>query len=541
MSEFNEKKAIASENTAENTAVKPSDGNKTTDKKASPKRMNNRQRKLFNAVFIVIFLFIFAGVNVLAIFLVNKFPSLEVDLTSKGSYTLQASSLEYFNYLEDEITIKVLMSEEQLLSFADDNGSTTYAYQVNQLLREMSQYDNVTLEYMELTATSGSALSSRYPNVDWTSTDNLIIVETAAGDKYKVLTASDVFSYNAEYAYSYGMSVMDGQYLEQEVLAAIQRVTSDKVVRVALSVGNGEVVTESSKEYNYYTYLPVILDDNAYDVETVNLMTQEPSADTDIIMMVAPSYDLTDSAVDALSKWIQNDGNYGKTFFYVPYEYADETPNIDLFLEQWGMSVMDGYINENDETMTVASANPKELNSFMNYVEGEYTENLLDMGKLVLMQYCSPVEILDDTMATPLLQSSDKASIRVSALSEDATEVEYIDSTGEPLTAAAISTKTNDNEQSSSVVLWGSAYALDSYNIYTYSGYYNNATYLINMLNTLSHNETETIVIEGVPIDSDYMVVTSAQQVVVFVLFVILVPIAVIVLGIVRWAKRRNR
>lgn len=509
--------------------------------KTSYKRMTTKQRKIFNAVFIVIFLLIFAGLNVLSVFLVNKFPSLEVDLTAKGAYSLQETTEEYLEYMEDEIFLKVLKTEEQLLGFSDDNGNTSYAYQVNQLLREMSQFDKLNLEYMDLTSTSNKALSEKYPDIDWSSAENLILVENADGSKYKLLTTGDVFSFDSQSAYYYGTNVMNGQYLEQEVLSAIQRVTSEKIVKVALSTGNGEVVNEESEAYSYFSYISVLLDDNAYDVENINLLTQTPSEDTDIIIMMAPRYDLTDSAVDNLSQWLSNDGNYGKTFLYVPYDYADDTPNIDLFLEQWGMAVTDGYINENDLTKTVSSAEPPELNGMVDYANDTYTAGLKDTTRSVLMPYCMPVEILDSDMATPLLTSSTQASVRLPSATDDETAVEYIDSTGDALNAAAISTKTNDAEQKSNVIVWGSYDGLGIYNLYYYSANYGNASYFINLLNTLTENETESIVVEGVSLDSDVMVVTSAQKVIVFVIFVVLIPVAIFVTGIVIWLRRRNR
>ncbi|MBQ8001239.1 MAG: GldG family protein [Ruminococcus sp.] len=500
--------------------------------KTSYKRMTTKQRKLFYSIFIIIFLLIFAGVNVLATFLVNKFPALELDLTSGGAYSLQKTTEEYLDYMETEVNVKVLMEEETLLSV-----DSTYGYQVNQLLREMSRYNKVNLEYLNIEATSMKSMSEKYPDVDWSSSDNLIIVEDANTGKYECLALYDVFS--PSYDSSYNV-VISGQYLEQCVLSSIQKITADKVIKIALSTGNGEFFNENSDLYSYCTYLPVILEDNAYEIEEVNLLSQAPSDDTDIIIMMAPSVDLTKEAVDNLSAWLSNDGNNGRTLFYVPFDYAEETPNLDLFLEQWGLKVGEGYISENDLNKGLAMmGEDSNVNSMMDYYDETYTEGLTDRSLSVLMPYCLPIEILDEEMATPLLRSSDTADILIP--STDGSEHQYIKSDGTPHNAAAISTKTNDNDESSQVIVWGSYDGLS--NQWTYSSYssnFNNTAYFINLLNTLTDNDA-MIVIESVQVGGDSIIVTSAQQIAVFVIFVIIIPVALVVIGIIVWNKRRHR
>ncbi len=505
----------------------------TDSVKTSYKRMTTKQRKLFYSVFIVIFLLIFAGVNVLATFLVNRFPALEIDFTSGGAYSLQKTTDEYLDYMEAQVNINVLMEEEQLLSI-----DSTYGYQVNQLLREMSRYDKVNLEYVNIEAASMKAMSEKYPDVDWTSSENVIIVEDANTGKYECLGIYDVFA--PSYDQSYNV-VITGQYIEQCVLSSIQKITADKVVKIALSTGNGEFFNANSDLKDYCSYLPVFLEDNAYEIEEVNLLTKTPSEDTDIIIMMAPSVDLTTEAVDNLSAWLSNDGNLGRTLVYVPFDHAEETPNIDLFLEQWGLKVGEGYISENDLTKGLAMMGEEsKVCSLMDYYDETYTEGLTDKSLSVLMPYCMPVEILDEEMATPLLQSSDTADILIPAEDADS-DHEYIKRDGTPVNAAAISTKTNDNEESSHVIVWGSYDGLSNKWLYSaYSGNINNTSYFVNLLNTLTDNDA-MIVVETVQVGGETMIVTSAQQIAVFIIFVILIPVGLVVIGIIVWNKRRHR
>ncbi len=499
----------------------------------SQKRMSVKQRKIINTVFIIIIVLVFAGVNVLANFLVGKFPSLEADMTSNGSYSIQKTTDEYLKGMETEINLRVLMEEKQLLSV-----DATYGYQVNQLLRDMSLYKNVNLEYVDVTAVSVNVLSSQYPDVDWTGGYNLMIVEDVNTGKYECLGMYDVFS--ASYDSSYNV-VFSGQYLEQEVLSAIQKLTADKIIKVAITTGNGEFFNENSESVEYCSYLPVILDDNAYEVEYLNLLTQVPSEDTDVILMMAPSADLTTEAVDALSQWLNNSGNYGKTFFYVPYDRVEgELTNINLLLEQWGLSVGEGYIYETDLTKGLSMMGDSSmLYPMTSYADETYTEDLNNKSLSVLMPYCMPVEILDSSMATPLLTSSEMAQNLVPPEVEDG-EPEYKENDGTPWNAAAISQKTKD-DVSSSVIVWGSYDGLSNDWVYSaYSANFNNSAYFVNVLNTLTDNDA-AILVESVSLGTETLAVTNLQQVMVFIFFVVLIPVGVLVTGIVIWVKRRNR
>ncbi len=505
----------------------------TMEKNVSYARMSHKSRKLLNTALIIVFVLIFVGVNVLSMFLVNRFPGLESDWTSSGSFSLNDTTKEYMKYLEKKVNIKVLMDEEEILKV--DSG---YGYQVNHLLKEMSRYENVNVEYLDIVSASLKTMKERYPDIDWTSADNLLIVEDAETLKYKGVGLYDVFAQTYDASYNV---IIGGQYLEQTVLTNIQTVTADKIYKVALSTGNGEFFNENSQYYSYCSYLPYFLKDNAYEVENIDLFTQVPSAETDVIFMMAPSVDLTSDAVDALSKWLTNDGDYGKTIIYVPFDQAGKMPNLELFLEQWGIKVGEGYISENDLSKSLALGNnPGNLFPLMDYYGDNYTENLKNKTLSVLMPYCMPIEILNSDMATPLLVSSDKADI-VLPSKDDEGKVEYKYSEGESLTGAAISVKTNDNGDESNVVVWGAFDALK--NDWTYSSYSNNVnniTYFINLLNNLTDNDA-VVVVESAQVGGESILVTSGQKVAVGVIFILIIPVAVVVFGVIVWNKRRHR
>lgn len=496
-------------------------------------RMSTKKRKLLNTAFILLFILVFAGINVLSIALVNKFPGLESDWTAKNAYSLNTVTEEYMTYLEKEINIKVLLEESQIVAI-----DSAYGYQVNRLIKEMSRFDKVNVEYLEMAATSVKAMTEKYPDIDWTSPDNFLIVEDAETGKYEALGIYDIFSQSYDQNYEL---IVSGQYLEQSVLTSAQKVTADRIFKVAFSIGNGEFFNPNSDFYNMFTYLPYFLNDNAYEVENINLLTETPSQDLDVIIMMAPSTDLTADAAQALTDWLHNDGEKGKTLVYIPYDQTGSLPNIDLFLEQWGMEVTKGYISENDMSKALAMGeNAPNLFPLMDYYDETFTSNLQNKYLSVVMPYCMPVEITNEEMAVPLLVSSDIADILVPTSSDEA-PVDTVESVGEVIVGAASAAMINDDGKRSNVVVWGAFDALKNDWTYSaYSGNVNNITYFINLLNTLTDNDS-MIVVESVDLTGEYLLVTSAQKVTVGIIFIFLIPVAVIVTGLVIWNRRRHR
>ncbi len=492
-----------------------------TEKKISPKTMSIKTRKLMYIGFILLFILVLVGVNVLTSVLVKRNPSIELDLTSNKAYSLQDATVEYLNYVDGGINVKVLMTEEELIGI-----DSTYGYQVNQLLREMSTWDSINVEYLEVEMTSVTELSEKYSDIDWTNLEDVLIVESEKTGKYYGIKNEDIFSYQLDYTTS--EYVIMGQNLESEVLSAIQTVSTDKVVKAAVSVGNGEPLSEESEYYYMVSNFLSSLEKNAYELVNVDLMKQNVPEDADVLIMMGTVYDLTEEGAENVSKWLQNDGDMGKTLFYVPVLTESKTPNIDLLLEQWSMNVTKGGVVEMDTTKLNAGGG----GFFPDYVDETYTENLKNPDLAVIManQYTRPIEITDESVASPLLVSSADAQVYMYSENEVLPEKE------DGYNVAAVATK-NGEGASSNIVVWGSlgSFTPDVFSVY------NNESYVINLLNTLSDNKISAIAMNSVPLGGNQMVVTEANSAVFRTVFVIIVPILLLVFGIVVWVRRRNR
>lgn len=53
-------------------------------------------------------------VNIIVGLLVNRFPDLELDLTSNKSFALQDDTIDYVSHLDKDVTVNILMAKESL-------------------------------------------------------------------------------------------------------------------------------------------------------------------------------------------------------------------------------------------------------------------------------------------------------------------------------------------------------------------------------------------------------------------------------------------
>lgn len=529
---ISEETASADSNAAAETAGKTEDtkAKKAKNKKSKPQKEKGKFKKFMKSrkakhgtVAMAITALVIVMVIVLNIIiglLVNRFPDLELDLTSNNSFALQDDTIDYVSHLNNDVTVYILMEKDKF------EGQGTYFVQAQKMLNKMASKSDgkIKIKYVDLT--SNPSFTSNYPNVDWqsSSANNIVLVES--GKQYKVLTLTDCFEYDEQTYNYYGTYSFTGTKIEQAVVTAILNVTTDDKVVVDMIKGNNE---------QDYSSLKSLLENNAYQVNEVSLATGDFDKDAKVAIMYAPSVDLDEKIVEKLSTWLSNDGKYGRSLIYVPTADMGEMPNLDDFLKEWGMSIDRGYVFETDETALVNANSPYAFTvSYGDY----YKDNLKNSKIPVVVSESHAVNITDENTAHALLKTTDKAGV----LPIDADKSwDYKDAiTGNGENVAAEGVMTNEDKKSSRVVVFGS-YIMFSDTIMKYNSF-NNSAYFMNVINTIADKEDVGITIESKSIDNTELGITDvATQNTMLVVFVIVIPIAILVAGFVFWLRRRNR
>lgn len=529
---ISEETASADSNAVAETAGKTEDtkAKKAKNKKSKPQKEKGKFKKFMKSrkakhgtVAMAITALVIVMVIVLNIIiglLVNRFPDLELDLTSNNSFALQDDTIDYVSHLNNDVTVYILMEKDKFES------QGTYFVQAQKMLNKMASKSDGKMKIKYVDLTSNPSFTSNYPNVDWqsSSANNIVLVES--GKQYKVLTLTDCFEYDEQTYNYYGTYSFTGTKIEQAVVTAILNVTTDDKVVVDMIKGNNE---------QDYSSLKSLLENNAYQVNEVSLATGDFDKDAKVAIMYAPSVDLDEKIVEKLSTWLSNDGKYGRSLIYVPTADMGEMPNLDDFLKEWGMSIDRGYVFETDETALVNANSPYAFTvSYGDY----YKDNLKNSKIPVVVSESHAVNITDENTAHALLKTTNKAGV----LPIDADKSwDYKDAiTGNGENVAAEGVMTNEDKKSSRVVVFGS-YVMFSDTIMQYNSF-NNSAYFMNVINTIADKEDVGITIESKSIDNTELGITDvATQNTMLIVFVIVIPIAILVAGFVFWLRRRNR
>lgn len=531
------KKDTAAENTAEVKTEKEAVAEKA-DTKAEKKAKKDKPKKekkskgslkaflksrkarhgSLAAAVVAIVIALVIVLNIVVSLLVDRFPNLVIDFTSDSSFALEDDTIDYVSHIDKAITITVLTTEEKF------EASGNYYIQANKLLEKMESASNgkITLKYIDLS--SNPAIAQQYTDADWTTSSNMMIVE--CGDQYRVLTIDDCFEYDESYYSYYGTYYVTASIVEQGVVTAILNVTTEDKVIVDMITGNQEQDS---------TGIKTLLTNNAYQVNEVSLATGDLDEDAKFAILYAPSVDLDEGAVEKLSKWLDNDGKYGRNLIFIPTENAVDTPNIDSLLDEWGMQVNQGYVYETSTDRLVSSSSPYIFT--VNYTD-YYTTGLKNPNIPVVTLYARGITITDTSVAYPLLTTSTSAGIYPVDADENWKAEDGLKN--EELNIAAESVKSNTDNSSSKVIVYGS-YSMFTSDIMSYNSF-NNSGYFMNMMNTIADKDDAGITIEGKSMESAELGITDATtKNALFVVFVVIVPIGVLVTGIVMWMRRRNR
>lgn len=472
-----------------------------------------KKKKLSSVIFTLLLIVVLIGINIGASALVNKYPSMQVDFTVGKNFELSSKMEEYLDTVETDVKFTVLMTEEAF----ENNGA--YYMQINTLLKKMALYNgHITVDYVDLNNTP--TFSEKYDRINWDdTTEYLMLVES--GENYQILDMDDVFESGIDY--STLSKYITASKFEQAAATAIFNVTTTEKPKVVFlkDVGEGD-----------YSGLSTLLQNNAFEVEEINLTTTEIPEDADFVVLFAPSVDLTDAAKDRLYTYLDDGRQDGANFIYMPsYEDVD-CPNIDSILEHYSLSIGSGIVFETDSSYLISSESL--YLTLVDYNGKIFMDGLTNDNVPVIFPYARPVEIIEESESVQgMLYSSTSAGIYPFDAGDDFNYEDVL--TEEEIPVAVISSLENSN-----TVVFGScdAFAEALLN----NGSYNNGPYFVNVFNTLAEKSSPDIVIESKSFSAYGLGLTSYSQVEVLSFILRFVaPALILVAGIVVFTRRRNK
>lgn len=483
---------------------------------------------------------VFTVVVVAAIFLLNiivgivedRWP-ITIDTTQNQIYTLSDQASEYAGSVDKEIEIVVCADESTLTS--PNTGMDEFNNMYLQLHAALESFQSlsggkITVKYLDLNEQPLEAAT--YTELGATSGSVVIV----CGENSRVLSLTEDFTdYTMDevymYYYYYGQSVSVNSTVETALVTGINAVSGEKLAGVTILTGH-------SADENVISALSQLLTKRGYTVEQVDITTMaEISADSTLMVIPAPSEDYSEEEIKRIREWVENDNTYGHHLM-VAKNPVGTTPNIDLYVEDtFGIEITDDIIYETSYSY-IYSGNQSPIYSYADVAATDYAS-----ATRVLAPINAHLKVVsgDSQEITPLYTFPESALLYNLADAEAQNEGETYepvaaDSADYPLVGAALSSIYSSNGDTHGLVFGSNSFLQAATSLDA------NEELTMGVLNAVLGGDEILIELEDKALSAtDTLTVDSAgAALIVFVIFVILVPVATLVVCLLVFLKRRR-
>lgn len=439
----------------------------------------------------------------------------QIDATSQKLYSITEDTEKYLDTLKDDVTLYVMVNKNS----KDDNVDRT-------LQKYASASKHVKVKYVDPNVSP--TFASKYTDSDVTS--NSIIV--VCGDRSKVIDYnSDIYEYSYDSSYNYSVTGYD---CEGQVTAAIQYVTSESTTNVYELTGHDESTLSGD--------FSEVFQKRFMNVGSLSLLTVDAiPEDCQALFITAPQSDLSEDDLSKLSQYL---GNGGKIYLSIDYSKWNDLTNFKKLLSDNNIETTESLLAETDRSYYYQS--PFYL--LPNVENTEVSSSVAGMTQ-VFVPYSVGLTYTgeDDSNVTSFMTTSDttiaKAAANIAAVQSQAdaaniASVQDGDTQGQYSLGMMVT-----NENGGELCVLGSAMMCTDSANQIVSGH--NATLFNGIVNALvttdDENSDNAVVIAAKDYTVSNLTVSANAMLVYGILWGIFMPIVLIIIGIIVWARRRKR
>ena len=430
------------------------------------------------------------------------------DLSEAGLYTLSDSSAQVAQGLTQDVTIYYLCetgNEDQIISKLLDKYASESSH-ITWEIKDPAIYPTFAAQYGAQDAASGS----------------LILV---SGEQSVVLDASDLYDYDYSDYYTTGSySVTFGG--ENKLTAAIYRITSGEELHAYYTTNHGEQRLTDT--------LTDALEGQNLSVSPLDLLTDTIPDDCDLLIINVPAQDFASAGalVDEMSLLRSYLSAGGNVLLTTDTYY--NTPNLDAAMAEFGLTRAEGLVVEGDSGHF--------MNGYPYYLLPDYTSPTettalegVDTGRHVLLQMAQGITLTETegVTAEALLTTSDAAYSKAAGYEMTTVEKEDGDTDG-PFTLAAYARNTATEAE----VIWINCGNMDNESAYQVVP--GNCTFLQGCASSLA-GQVGSVLIDSKALEAAPISVSSAQAAVLGLVFILILPAALLAAGAVVVILRRRK
>lgn len=476
------------------------------------------------------------GLLVLVIFipvnLIVSYYDKVYDLTPSGKYTLDPKTVQLLDSTADKHIDVYFLSQ---LHYLQDAPEYLPLYHT---LTELDSRDNITLTCFDPNENAALSQELNPTGIFTLSTADVFV---KCGDVVKYINHNKLFQTNAD-----GLA----EYAGEELIAgAIQICTSGSLPTVYFLTGHGE--KSITNEYELYAQT---LKANNYDVQELDLSTADRVPENAcIIYLAGPTQDITDAERAKLADFLDKGG--AMSMLLAPCDTKGRFTNIEALLAKFELGMDYNIVSEtssnNQFRDTEGNQTPYSFRVEFTAANSEFTQDLTTDINLAVEEGLYVAGI--SNARSIYRYSTDSAEIEKSEIIEnvsDALTGEYSTVStpmgGDDETASMNDELNNTNLElgyysynkltGGKLIVIGSTDMIDIENL-TY--YVSGTQYLTIFSNTWLYDGDVEMGIGNKVTSYDHMDFENAKDAESVLAMIIIVPIAVAVIGIAVWLKRR--
>ena len=451
-----------------------------------------------------------------------------IDMTEEEVFSLSEATRDLMSDVDDEINIYFASEPDELM---EGTYSSLMKYVYTTALQLEAEYQNVHVECKDVVKNRAFFEPFR---------------STAATN---ILTTSVVMESGGEvrvFGYEYFFIVdEDGETVwayngEKKFMSAILQITSAEKPIVYFTAEHGEDLDGAVPLANLFS-------ENGYEVRSINLAKEEIDEDARIIVVNDPVYDFIgaeagEGEVNEINQLDAFLDRFGCLMVFADPDHAGKLTNLSEFLEEWGIAFTPNtYVKDPDHSMTADGLSVlgqyAEADTLGSSLYGDIVKNLSTPPKTV-SRYTMPIQILWEDggslsgarSVAPVLTSYESASAMQNGTS--------IGKGVYNLMTVSRETRVIDSEYYFSYVLVSGSADFAASN-YIYSNAYANADILSSTMRITGRDRTLVDIKYEVFDDTD-LEITTAQANNWTLAFVLVLPLAAAVTGLVIWVRRKH-
>ena len=506
-------------------APAPAPGKAPVKKEKKPFNWNKFKRGGMATALSVVFIAIVVALNLLVSALTDRFPSLDIDLTAQKVNSLSDQALEIAKNVDREVTIYLIGTQEgyeqnQIYSSYVQRGMQ-YS-QVSSLVKRLVEANPlISMEYVD--PDTNPEFISQYES-DSLATGKVLVESDL---RHTVLTVDDLFIINQETGSTINSKV------DSALAGALELVNMDTVPVMSIITGHGEMLSTS----NMAAFVDN-MEQNNFQVEEVDILTQEIPENTQVLMIATPTTDFSTEEIDKIRAYLDDETRDQQvTLLVSAYPSQGELPNLAAFLEEWGVQVGTGVVAETDSNYAAYDARGVLVTASPLVLTSNTYSRLLSY-------YSAPITLTfeenNGISTTPLWTTQDSAYVITADMTEeDAANPE----TGEQVVASLSSkdVEVNGETYARNVVVFGSS-DLFTDNFMGTSAF-EDSTYMNDLLLDLTDTDASAVVtVEEEEVETMQLDVSASTGTVSLlgILFTGGIPVVILLVGLGIYLKRRH-